>query len=283
MSFPKKPLELYTHAVDQALSGKAWRAIARKEFCWYLEGRCDKNRKSEPDLTIGTCTVGYMGKPTIICPHRFLQERQVFIDAIHLLEQHQPGNQLHVIPEIEVPGGSIDYIVASVYRGEIKDYLGLEIQALDTTGTVWPARQALLSELTGASVPGSKSSISYGINWKMSAKTILIQMHHKVETFERLGKKLILAIQDIFFDYMTREFTTSGLRSPKVSDPAHFHVYQMQQDAKGAFSIELKERTSTTTVGIEQMLGLGRTMDIPESDLLARIQSKISDTTLLQI
>jgi hypothetical protein len=35
------------------------------------------------------------------------------------------------------------------------------------------------------------------MNWKMTAKTILVQMHHKVETFEHINKKMVLVIQDV--------------------------------------------------------------------------------------
>jgi hypothetical protein len=35
----------------------------------------------------------------------------------HLLTQHEPGNELHIIPEISVPGGSVDYVLASVKSG----------------------------------------------------------------------------------------------------------------------------------------------------------------------
>ncbi|MGH9931853.1 MAG: hypothetical protein ACREA9_21860, partial [Pyrinomonadaceae bacterium] len=43
----------------------------------------------------------------------------------------------------------------------------------------------------------------YGINWKMSAKTILVQMHHKAAAFESIGKKLVLAVQTEFFRYIS--------------------------------------------------------------------------------
>lgn len=51
-----------------------------------------------------------------------------------------------------------------------------------------------------------KSKPQVGMNWKMTAKTILMQLHHKVETFEHVNKHLALVIQDFFVDYMRKQF-----------------------------------------------------------------------------
>ncbi|MCG5062090.1 MAG: hypothetical protein KA714_30035 [Limnoraphis sp. WC205] len=71
--------------------------------------KCLKNRKSEPDITIGTCTVSYgrEARNIIICPFRLLERSQIFMDCIHLLTLHEPGNEVRIVPEISVPGGSL--------------------------------------------------------------------------------------------------------------------------------------------------------------------------------
>lgn len=287
MAFPKRPLELYTHSVEEGLTTAEWRNLLKAEHCQYLGRRCIKTRKSQPDVTIGTCTVGYGGAPIIICPVRFLQRRQIFLDTIHLLEQHQPGNQLHVVPEVTIPGGSVDFFVVSVYRGEIRDYVAVEIQALDTTGTVWPTRQRLAADVARDPAQGISTAIagekSYGINWRMTAKTILVQMHHKVTSLELLGKKLVLIIQDTFRDYIMREFQTSSLHDAETADSAHFHAYSVTQTEGGTLSMDLATRQSTTTIGIEQILGMRQSASIPEAELIARLRARISDATLLQI
>jgi hypothetical protein len=66
-------------------------------------------------VAIGTCTVAY-GKNNdhvIICPYRLVENNQIFLDCIHLLTQHEPGNELHIVPEISIPGGSIDLVKCS--------------------------------------------------------------------------------------------------------------------------------------------------------------------------
>lgn len=282
MVYPKRPLELYTHAAEEALTVAQWQEILSTEDCRYLGRRCDKIRKSRPDLTIGTCAVGYRGNPVIICPHRFLQRQQIFIDTLHLLTQHKPGNQLHVVPEISVPGGSIDFFVASVNRGEIEDYLALEIQSLDTTGSVWPARQRFIREQLGLDAQSEKDT-GYGMNWKMTAKTILIQMHHKAETLELLNRKLVLVMQDVFFAYIAQEFSTSALRNAEEGDSVQLHAYALNQENAGDLSLQLAARYSTNSIGIETMLGLRQDPHIPEEQLLAALRARLSDKTLLTL
>lgn len=123
-----------------------WQSIAARQWCPYLDRKCIKVRKSQPEVSIGSCSVLY-GKgqrQIVICPNRLLERRQVFTDCLHLLTLHEPGNELHIVPEVSVPGGSVDFFLVSARNGRVKDFVGIELQTLDTTGTVWPARQKLL-------------------------------------------------------------------------------------------------------------------------------------------
>jgi hypothetical protein len=138
--------ELYGKAiVDQHID---WQKIVKQQHCPFLQRKCLKNRKSEPEQTIGTCTVTYGKKaqPIIICPHRLLERKQIFTDCLHLLTTHEPGNELHIVSEISIPGGNVDYFLVSVHERKVKDFVGIELQTLDTTGTAWPFRQRFLRD-----------------------------------------------------------------------------------------------------------------------------------------
>ncbi len=158
-----------------------WSSVVAAQHCPFVGKRCYKVRKSRPDISIGTCTVEYGNEPIIICPLRLLERRLIFTDCLHLLS-HEPGNELHLIPEISVPGGSVDYIMASVREGKVRDFVGIELQTLDTTGTVWPERQRFLKSkgLSNISRADLSNTKGFGMNWKMTAKTILVQLHHKI-------------------------------------------------------------------------------------------------------
>lgn len=280
-----KVKELFGRSIE-SVDKSQWNKILKEQFCPYTNTKCFKVRKSEPDISIGTCTVSY-GKDNrdiIICPHRLLQKKQVFTDCVHLLTNHEPGNEFHVVPEVSVPGGSVDYFLASVKNKKVKDIVGVEFQTLDTTGTVWPERQRLLQEL-GFEVDenAANSTKSFGMNWKMTAKTILVQLHHKIDTFEHIGKHLVLVIQDCLLDYMAREFTFDHLSEPsKIGDSMHLHAYGIKADNE-AFKIELERQLSTDSEGISTCIGLQAEAKVEFDEIIKIIEAKLSDSTPLSI
>lgn len=276
-------LELFGFDTEQSVA--SWEAIVIDQYCPYLEKTCVKVRKSQPEISIGTCSIKYGArdsKGAIICPHRFLQKRQIFMDCIHLLTLHEPGNELHLVSEISIPGGSVDYVLVSARNGKVKDFVGIELQALDTTGTLWPQRQTFLKSI-GLNVAESiEKSKPYGINWKMTAKTILVQLHHKVETFENLNKHFVLVLQDVLLDYMRSEFSFSHIQTAKIGDSMHFHPYNFQRVANG-FQLNLATRVSTDANGVATALGLQVSSAVELEVIMATLQSRLSDKTLLTI
>jgi hypothetical protein len=262
-----------------------WNQIVREQICPFLGKKCYKVRKSDPKTSIGTCTVFYENPPApiIICPTRFTERQQIFTDSLHLLTNHQPGNELHIVSEVSIPGGSVDYFLVSVSArdGKVQDFVGIEIQALDTTGTVWPERQRFLNEIgIPRSDDAENSDKSYGINWKMTAKTILVQMHHKIATFEHVNKKLVLVLQDKLLEYMSRKFNFAHLRNPAVpADSMHFHAYQIARQPDESFKLVLQSRLSTDANGIATCLGLQAEARVELKKILEALQAKISPAT----
>lgn len=278
--------ELFT--VPELSREQNWSAIISGQYCHYIGKKCLKNRKSEPEISIGTCTVKYGQEcsDVIICPHRLLERKQIFMDCIHLLSNHEPGNELHILSEITIPGGSVDYFIVSTNTNrKVQDFVGIELQTLDTTGTVWPERQRFLKEkgLINANAD-TQSAKPFGMNWKMTAKTILVQLHHKIETFESLGKHLVLVIQDCLVDYIKKEFSFSHISNqPKLGDSMHFHSYRLSMQENKSYKIGLKERYSTDSMGISKLLGLQAKANIELGEMLKILEAKISDKTLFTI
>lgn len=255
-----------------------WKKIVDSQICPYTQRRCFKIRKSDPTVSIGTCTgrFGAAGRPLIICPNRFLANRQVFSDCLPLLK-HRAGNELHIVPEIQIPGGNVDYFLVSAKDKEPADFVGIEFQGLDTTGSVWPSRQAFLREV-GLNVPqGNDAGTKAGVNWKMTAKTILIQIHHKIETFEALGRKLVLVLQSDLMDYMVREFSFGHLSSPaELTDSMYFHAYLLNERDS---TLKLNTVSSTNRAGISTALNLGASAEMKPEELIRKIRQKMSADT----
>ena len=225
-------------------------AAMNTQICPYTQRVCTKMRKSDPDIKIGTCSVQYQHQDVIICPYRLLEHNQIFIDCLHLLTMHEPGNELYLVPEVQIPGGHVDYFLVSAKDKKVKDFIGIELQTMDTTGTVWPERQKFLNE-KGISVDAEdlSSKKSFGMNWKMTLKTILIQMHHKSETFENLNKHLVLIIQKPLYEHMKSDFYFNEIEGVRLGDPVHIHSYDFEESEQ-KLNLSLHTRVSTDSEGI---------------------------------
>jgi hypothetical protein len=206
------------------------------------------------------------------------------LDCIHLLTLHEPGNELHIVPEVPVPGGSLDYFLVSARDGKVRDFVGIELQALDTTGTVWPERQRFLQR---QDIPFDETGVDFskgfGMNWKMTAKTILVQLHHKTETFDNLHKRLVLVIQDHFLDYMRRAFQFDHLSDARLGDVMHIHTYTLGRTSVGDFRLWLDARFSTDVAGIARCLGLQADPKVELEKIVEFLESRITARTLLTL
>ncbi|HEY3967710.1 MAG TPA: NotI family restriction endonuclease [Planctomycetaceae bacterium] len=279
-----KVLELFGNSTRQK-PPQPWKKILGAQICPFTLTKCFKVRKSDADVSIGTCSLRYgrENKDIVICPNRLLERKQVFTDCLHLLRRHEPGNELHIVPEVSIPGGSVDYFLVSAKDGKVKDFVAIEFQTLDTTGTVWPERQRLLKSF-GLAVPAADAASikSFGMNWKMTAKTILVQLHHKVETLEHIGKHFALVIQDHLLEYLQAEFNFNHLRSVRNGDTFHIHAYQLKE-AGGAFQIDLQTRLSTDAAGVAQCLGLQAETKIELETIVADLERKLSSKTRFSV
>ncbi len=277
-------LELFGLPATEA-SAKRWQSVVCKQWCPFLDRKCLKVRKSQPAISIGTCSVRYgrEDKHILICPYRFLQRKQVFTDCLQLLTLHEPGNELHLIPEVSIPGGNIDFFLTSANGGKVKDFVGIELQTLDSTGTIWPTRQRLLKE-KGVKVLAREadSKKSFGMNWKMTAKTILVQLHHKIETFEHLSKHLVLVLQDHLFAYISQQFNLERLGAASIGNPLQIHVYGLVEDDH-EYRLSLANRYSTDTEGLAACLGLQVSPKVEMQTIVAELERKLSRKTLFTI
>lgn len=260
-----------------------FRSAMDSQLCPYTQRICTKMRKSNPDIKIGTCSVRYQDQDVIICPFRLLEHNQIFIDCLHLLTMHEPGNELYLVPEVQIPGGHVDYFLVSAKDRKVKDFIGIELQTMDTTGTVWPERQKFLCEQgIEVDVEDVNSRKSFGMNWKMTLKTILIQMHHKSETFKHLNKHLVLIIQKPLYEHMRTNFNFDGIDGVRLGDPVHIHSYDFGQE-NNVLHLSLHTRVSTDSAGIANCLGLNAERKVELEDLIRILEPKLIETNRLRI
>lgn len=153
-------------------------------------------------------------------------KNRIFIDCLSFISGSITGSELYLIPEVNTSVGSIDFMLVAADHGHVVDFVALELQTLDTVGSVWNDRQAMLIEHGYNVEPGGSTSKHAGVNWKMTAKTILAQMVQKAELFDGMSKNLVLICQTPLYEYMEQNFDFSKVHGKsRERDVLHFHMY----------------------------------------------------------
>lgn len=171
--------------------------LGKNVICPFSNEKCLKVPRSE----IGVCSFIHQNREQIICPNAFLK-----IDYLSLIANKVLGtNSFSVIKEAKIKNNFIDFILVDDEFSE--NYCAVEVQALDTTGNYkW--------------VLGEKVK-PYCVNWKTTKKTIISQLLEKIPIFNANDKRLILVIQDTFFDYC-------GFPDNGYDDGKDFHVLTLK-------------------------------------------------------
>lgn len=260
----KHPTEFYghPHSSDSDEAEEAREA----EYCPFQDKRCTKTRKSNSDITIGTCSVGYRGrgldeyKPHVICPDRF-ETDAVFEPIEELLVEE---GEFFRVPEVALFGTSIDYVAGKRdENGDVIDYAGVEVQAIDTTGSVWDHKTAYENGEDMTEVDKS-----YGMNWAMSiTKTMMQQAFKKGQAFLDWDENLIFLIQDVSLDYLRRNANTTRLEEAKEENPVHFYSYALNYDyEEEQYEWVVDEKLSTDLEGVSMMMDSDEDEKIPTKD-----------------
>lgn len=198
-----------------------------KQSCPFNGRPCYKTRKSNPDTAIGTCSLIFdnINQPILICPEPLTKKGKAFTDCLQFIAASIAGSDLYLIPEVKTSVGRIDYILAAFRSNQLLDFVAIELQTLDTTGSIWNERQKLLIENGYAVDAGEARSPAASLNWRMTAKTILAQLVQKSQVFASMNKHIVLVCQKPLYDYMTKNFNFSGVREAILTDVLHFHSY----------------------------------------------------------
>ncbi len=223
------------------------------------------------DLPFGACSVLYWSEeqqasvPHIICPYRFVEEGAIFKDAQRLLGPTTEGTEVFLIPEIDLPVGRLDYILASREGGDIKRFLVLEVMAISTTQTGAVIR-SFLDTLQGRT---KTQAYNYGINWRQVVSRMIVQMLAKAHACAEWNVPMVWVVQDVFYNYIVRE-TKIELKSVplrkvynKPPQPILFFVYRVIPHAKEhRYNLRLSEIRGGTQKDFEKMLQPGRIPDV---------------------
>ena len=231
-------------------------SVLRDQTCPYSGKPCYKTRKSDPGTAIGTCSLIFDNEkqPILICPEPLTKDGKVFTDCLQFISGSIAGSDLYLIPEVVTSVGRVDYVLAAFSAGRPVDFVPIELQTLDTTGSIWNERQKLLIENGYAVDEGEARSKGASLNWKMTAKTILAQLVQKSQLFAAMNKNLVLICQTPLYKYMSEHFNFSEVHDATLIDVLHFHMYDYVPE-NDAMLLKLSEMRSASLTTVERIMG----------------------------
>ena len=192
----KFPIEIFGHVyTDMTVSAKNDRKC---QYCPFLNRECVKPRKSEPQIKVGICSVGYKGKfsnqydPVIICPFRFLDD----VVFTSIKNKFFPSwKNVKWVKEVSMGvSGNVDYVALKTNSTNTtaEDFFCVEFQANGTTGSPYPYVKDLLAN------GKYEKKYQFGLNWANEfMKTMMQQVYKKGQVVSSWNRKIIFVIQDI--------------------------------------------------------------------------------------
>lgn len=207
--------------IGEVLGRKAVKGIdpaALNHECPFIRSRCPKRTKQlANNLPYPVCSLWKKSSSPdrsaeliFVCPKRFFAVDFLREVVAHCWPGRKPTNP-RVAPEVKMTGfGNVDFVIANVRKdGEIDQFLSVELQAIDITGSVFPAFKALCA---GRDL---KDRPTYGFNWDNVYKRYITQLIRKGYFHHHWKSKIVAVIPEQVYQYIIER--ADFMRSPDVT------------------------------------------------------------------
>lgn len=168
--------------------------------CPFINGECTKRSQKlsgpYPICSARPKSASLDDPPIIICPKRFF-EANLGEDIIRECWMGTPPTNPRIAYEIKMAKfGNVDLVVADVdeQAGHVRNFLPVEIQAVDMTGSLFDAYEAITSSHQ------LEERISYGFNWANVRKRFINQLISKGYYCHHWGTRIIAVLQSVLFE-----------------------------------------------------------------------------------
>lgn len=171
--------------------------------CPYINSECIKRSHRFED-PYPVCTVYRRGKantiePVCICPKRFFAV-DIVNDVVTNCWVGEPPRNLVRAHEVRMTGfGTVDFVVADYVNGKVKDFISIEIQAIDITGSCEPAYSAILNNQFLQKKP------TFNLNYANVRKRYISQLILKGYYHHHWGTKIVAILQNIIYDRIKKD------------------------------------------------------------------------------
>jgi hypothetical protein len=202
--------------------------------CPFIKSRCPKRSTQLQQEPYPVCTLWRrsVGEPDpgqdliFVCPKRFYAVDFLTEVIEHCWPGEKPKNP-RVAPEVKMAGfGNVDFVIADVQDdGEVEQFLSVELQAIDITGSAFPAYQALREGTDLERRP------TYGLNWDNVYKRYVTQLIRKGYFHHHWKSKIVAVIPEQVYQYITSRadfIRSADVKSAQVN--IIFMTYRLEAD-----------------------------------------------------
>lgn len=211
-------------------------------YCPFLNSTCTKRSTAQPGIPYPVCTIRKRdGSPVCVCPKRFYAI-DFLTDVINHAWPGTPPVNPRVAREVQMADfGNVDFVIADTPDGQIiHQFLSVELQAIDITGSVRDAYNAIIS---GEMLDKKKS---YGLNWKNVYKRYIHQLISKGYYHHHWGTKIVAVIQNEIYNYICKDadfMRSTDVKSSNVN--IIFMAYRYEPNTAGDYQLVLDKVEGT--------------------------------------
>lgn len=223
--------------IGEVLGQKATKGVNPSDAnftCPYIRTRCPKRSTQLRTEPYPVCSLwrakDRQTDPTkdliFVCPKRFYAVDFLTEVIQHCWPGEKPRNPM-VAPEVKMEGfGNVDFVIADVGDdGEVSQFLSVELQAIDITGSAFDAYQALRAGNDLEKRP------TYGFNWDNVYKRYITQLIRKGYFHHHWKSKIVAVIPEQVYQYIKGRadfMCSSDVKSQQVN--IIFMTYCLETD-----------------------------------------------------
>ncbi len=187
--------------------------------CPFVNSICTK-RSQRIEGPYPVCSIYRGASQLCLCPKRFFQANLVSDVLQHAWPGEVPSNP-QVAYEVKMEDfGTVDLVVADIgAQGLVRSFVSVELQAVDITGSVEPAYQALTSNSM------ITNKFSYGVNWANVRKRYISQLISKGFFHHHWGSKIISILQAPLYKHFRSYIPFDELDPKSESSNVVFMLY----------------------------------------------------------
>ena len=198
--------------------------------CPFINSTCIK-RSHRVEGPYPVCSIHRSARePRLICtcPKRFFGA-DFLADVVAKCWVGDPPQNPKYAYEVKMANfGTVDFVIADIDEesGHVRDFISVELQAVDLTGTVEPAYNAVLNNTMLEERP------SYGVNWANVRKRYVAQLITKGFFHHHWNTRIISVIQTPLYEAIKGDTNFDEL-PPDSNCNVVFMLYDYVPDPEG--------------------------------------------------